>query len=110
MSSPISCQIQQECGSFPVSPPVALLATLPLQEGRQGSLGGASQGGLAAVVCAQEVLAASLPHQSAEVLGWVQAWLVGGRMVVPGVGGNVMFIPPKSIPGSKQRPELPNAA
>lgn len=30
------------------------------------------------MVCAQEVLAASLPHQSAEVLGWVQAWLVEG--------------------------------
>lgn len=45
MSSPISCQIQQECGSFPVSPPVALLATLPLQEGRQGSLGGGKSRG-----------------------------------------------------------------
>lgn len=30
-------------------------------------------------------------------------------MAVPWVGGNVMFLPPKSIPGSKQRPELPSA-
>lgn len=50
--------------------------------GQAGVSGEASQGDLAAVVCAQEVLAVSLPHESAEVLGWVQAWLVevvGGR-------------------------------
>lgn len=40
---------------FSCQPPVALLAVLHLQEGRQGPWG-ASQGGLAAVVCDQEVL------------------------------------------------------
>lgn len=54
---------------FSCHPPVALLAALHLQEGRVP--GGASPGRLAAVVCDQEVLAVSLPHESAEVLGWV---------------------------------------
>lgn len=64
------------------------------------------------MVCAQEVLAVSLRQQRCwdeSKPGWWK-WWVGGRMAVPGVGGNVMFFPPKPIPGSKPRPELPSTA
>lgn len=113
---------QSQHGALPVSP---TLAALPLQEGGMGLLvGGASQVDLAAAVHARAGAghipsSLGLAHGSAESTGGRRCWggsepgwrelSVGGRMAVLGVGGIVMFIPLRSTPGTKQRPELPRS-